>query len=80
MPCDMDSVKDTLPTTAEIEAATDILSMPDNSAQVVRVREHFAVKFGNGIPLTEAENMRFIAANSRVPRPRSLFRFYRPRN
>ena len=40
-----------LPTIAEIEAATDVLSMPDNSAKVVRVREHFAVKFGNGIPL-----------------------------
>ncbi|GAB1195910.1 hypothetical protein APSETT444_005175 [Aspergillus pseudonomiae] len=44
-----------LPTIAEIEAATDVLSMPDNSAKVVRVREHFAVKFGNGIPLGGAK-------------------------
>ncbi|KAB8224089.1 hypothetical protein BDV33DRAFT_188388 [Aspergillus novoparasiticus] len=38
--------------------------MPDNSAKVVRVKEHFAVKLGNGIPLSGAENMRFLAANS----------------
>ena len=44
--------------------------MPDNSAKVVRVKEHFAVKFGNGISLSEAENMRFLAANSQVPVPK----------
>ncbi|KAL4920848.1 kinase-like protein [Aspergillus aurantiobrunneus] len=59
-----------LPTIAEIEAATDVLSMLDNSAKVVRVKEHFAVKFGNGIPLSEAENIKFLAANSRDPVPK----------
>ncbi|KAE8319822.1 kinase-like domain-containing protein [Aspergillus transmontanensis] len=59
-----------LPTIAEIEAATEVLSMPDNSAKVVRVNEHFAIKFGNGIPLSEAESMKFLAANSKVPVPK----------
>ncbi|OGM42143.1 hypothetical protein ABOM_009160 [Aspergillus bombycis] len=67
-----------LPTIAEIEAATDVLSMPDNSAKVVRVKEHFAVKFGNGIPLSEAENMRFLAANSKVPVPKVYQAFIDP--
>ncbi|KAE8339761.1 hypothetical protein BDV24DRAFT_152542 [Aspergillus arachidicola] len=44
--------------------------MPDNSAKVVSVKEHFAVKLGNGIPLSEAENMRFLAANSKVRVPK----------
>ncbi|KAK6838440.1 hypothetical protein RU639_000721 [Aspergillus parasiticus] len=59
-----------LPTIAEIEAATEVLSMPDNSAKVVRVNEHFAIKFGNGIPLSEAESMKLLAANSKVPVPK----------
>ncbi|KAB8257980.1 kinase-like domain-containing protein [Aspergillus pseudonomiae] len=67
-----------LPTIAEIEAATDVLSMPDNSAKVVRVKEHFAVKFGNGIPLSEAENMRFLSANSKVPVPKVYKAFVDP--
>ncbi|KAE8380375.1 hypothetical protein BDV26DRAFT_279592 [Aspergillus bertholletiae] len=48
-----------LPTIAEIEAATDVLSMSDNAAKDVRVKEHFA-----------AENMTFLATNSQVPVPK----------
>ena len=67
-----------LPTIAEIEAAAEVLSMPDNSAKVVRVKEQFAVKFGNGIPLSEAENMKFLAANSKVPVPKVYAAFIDP--
>ena len=59
-----------LPTIAEIEAAAEVLSMPDNSTKVVWVKEKFAVKFSNGIPLSEAENMKFLAANSKVLVPK----------
>ncbi|PIG80596.1 hypothetical protein AARAC_012067 [Aspergillus arachidicola] len=59
-----------LPTVAEIEAATEVISTPDTSAKVVRVNKHFAVKMGHGIALIEAENMKFLAANSRVPVPK----------
>lgn len=59
-----------LPTIAEIEAAAEILSFPDNFTKMVRVKEHFAVKYGNGVPLSEAEAMKFLAANSTVPVPK----------
>ncbi|KAL4989673.1 kinase-like protein [Aspergillus falconensis] len=59
-----------LPTIAEIEAATELISTPDSSAKVVRVNERFAVKMGHGVPLIEAENMRFLATNSKVPVPK----------
>ncbi|KAK9235697.1 kinase-like domain-containing protein [Lipomyces kononenkoae] len=52
--------------------------MPDNPAKVVRVKEHFAVKFGNGIPPSEAENMKFLAANSNVPVPKVYTAFIEP--
>ncbi|KAK9366451.1 kinase-like domain-containing protein [Lipomyces kononenkoae] len=67
-----------LPTISEIEAATEVLSMPDFRAKVVRVKEHFAVKFGKGIPLSEAENMKFLAANSNVPVPKVYTAFIEP--
>lgn len=67
-----------LPTIAEIEAAADDLSMPDNSAKVIRVKGEFAVKFGNGIPLSEAENMQFLAASSKVPVPKVYAAFIDP--
>ena len=75
------SVPIRLPTIAKIEASSEILSMPDNLdnlAKVVRVKEHFAVKFGNGIPLSEAENMIFLAANSNVPVPKVYDTFVEP--
>ena len=55
-----------LPTASEIEASTELISTSDTSAKVVRVRERFAVKIGYGVPLIEAENMKFLAANSHV--------------
>ncbi|OGM42618.1 hypothetical protein ABOM_009584 [Aspergillus bombycis] len=67
-----------LPTVAEIEAATEVLSTPDTSAKVVRVNKHFAVKMGNGVPLIEAENMKFLAANSKVPVPKVYAAFRDP--
>ncbi|KAL2843914.1 hypothetical protein BJY01DRAFT_248377 [Aspergillus pseudoustus] len=40
---------------------------PEASAKVFRVSEHFAVKMGHRVPLIEAENMQFLAENSKVP-------------
>ncbi|RAQ47482.1 hypothetical protein AFGD_008844 [Aspergillus flavus] len=57
-----------LPSIAEIEASTDILSDPSRSVKVVRVRERFAVKVGTSIAPLEAENMQFVAANSKIPK------------
>ncbi|KAF7620794.1 hypothetical protein AFLA_006091 [Aspergillus flavus NRRL3357] len=48
-------------------ASTDILSDPSRSVKVVRVRERFAVKVGTSIAPLEAENMQFVAANSKIP-------------
>ncbi|PWY90303.1 kinase-like protein [Aspergillus sclerotioniger CBS 115572] len=67
-----------LPTVAEIEAATGLISTPDASDKVVRVNEHFAVKMGHGVTLIEAENMRFLAANSKVPVPKVYAAFRDP--
>lgn len=67
-----------LPTVAEIEAATEFLSLPEASDKVVRVNERFAVKMGYGVPLVEAETMKFLAANSKVPVPKVLAAFKDP--
>ncbi|KAL4778105.1 kinase-like protein [Aspergillus varians] len=67
-----------LPTLAEIEAATELLSTPDTSAKVVRVKGQFAVKTGHGVPLIEADNMKFLAANSKVPVPKVYAAFRDP--
>ncbi|KAJ9302696.1 hypothetical protein DTO271G3_70 [Paecilomyces variotii] len=67
-----------LPTVAEIEAATEFISAPDAYDKVVRVNEHFAVKTGHGVPLIEAENMKFLATNSKVPVPKVFEAFKDP--
>lgn len=67
-----------LPTIAEIEASTDVLSVRTNAIKVVRVRENFAVKIGFSIPPLEAENMKFVAANSKVPVPKVHDHFVDP--
>ncbi|KAL2864832.1 uncharacterized protein BJX67DRAFT_373642 [Aspergillus lucknowensis] len=67
-----------LPTVAEIVAATELISAPDAPAKVVQVNERFAVKMGHGVPLVEAENMRFLAANSKVPVPKVYAAFRDP--
>jgi aminoglycoside phosphotransferase (APT) family kinase protein len=36
---------------------------------VVKVRDHFAVKYGAGVSLLEAETMRYVSANSDTPVP-----------
>ncbi|KAG8354294.1 hypothetical protein FVEN_g7719 [Fusarium venenatum] len=56
------------PTIAEIRASTEVLSPPDASAKVVKVGT-FAVKFGHTVSLQEAEALRFVSTNSRVPVP-----------
>ncbi|KAL4962681.1 kinase-like protein [Aspergillus stella-maris] len=59
-----------LPTVTEIEPATDFMSLPEASTKIVRVNDHFAVKMGHGVSLIEAENMKFLAAYSKVPVPK----------
>lgn len=71
---EIDSTID-LPTVAEIEASTDILSIRTNTIKVVRVKERFAVKIAHGIPPQEAENMKFVAANSKVSVPKVYANF-----
>lgn len=67
-----------LPTVAEIEASTDVLSIRTNAIKVVRVKERFAVKIGYTIPPLEAENMKFVAANSKVFVPKVYANFVDP--
>ncbi|KJK60567.1 Aminoglycoside 3'-phosphotransferase and Choline Kinase family protein [Aspergillus parasiticus SU-1] len=67
-----------LPSIAEIEASADILSDPSRSVKVVRVRERFAVKLGTSIAPLEAENMKFVAANIKVPVPKVHDHFVDP--
>ncbi|PYH28587.1 putative PHD finger domain protein (Ing1) [Aspergillus neoniger CBS 115656] len=67
-----------LPRIAEIEASTDILSDPCRSIKVVRVKERFAVKSGFSIAPLEAENIRFVAANSKVRVPKVYDDFLDP--
>ncbi|GAT25874.1 PHD finger domain protein [Aspergillus luchuensis] len=74
----MSDEKIELPRIAEIEASTDILSDPCRSIKVVRVKERFAVKLGFSISPQEAENMRFVAANSKVRVPRVYDDFVDP--
>lgn len=67
-----------LPTISEINASTDILSQPDGAAKVVKVNDRFAVKFGKGVEMLEADNMRFISANTNVPMPKIFDAFTDP--
>ncbi|KAL4994376.1 kinase-like domain-containing protein [Aspergillus recurvatus] len=67
-----------LPSIAEIEASTDILSDSSRSVKVVRVKERFAVKVGTSVAPLEAENMKFVAANSNVPIPKVYDHFVDP--
>ncbi|KAJ5293762.1 hypothetical protein N7508_008583 [Penicillium antarcticum] len=73
----MDSPND-LPTIAEIEASTNILSIGTNTIKVVRVKDRFAVKVARGIPPLEAENIKFVAANSNVSVPNAYANFVVP--
>ncbi|XRM41001.1 hypothetical protein ABZX51_004301 [Aspergillus tubingensis] len=68
-----------LPTVPEIEAATERLSMSDAYDQVFRVGERFAVKSGYGVPLIEAETMKFLE-NNQVPVPKVHAAFKDPGN
>ncbi|KAE8344332.1 hypothetical protein BDV24DRAFT_160474 [Aspergillus arachidicola] len=67
-----------LPTLVQIREATDFLSVADSSYKVVRVKNRLAVKFGNGISPAEAEIMKLLAANSKVPVPKVYATFKEP--
>lgn len=68
-----------LPTVAEILASRTRLSCPHETT-VVRVREHFAVKYGPNVQLQEAENMLFVRESSSVPVPTVYAAFYDEEN
>ncbi|KAI1500904.1 kinase-like domain-containing protein [Biscogniauxia marginata] len=61
-----------IPLIAEIRASTKIISLFDAFATAVKVGQHFAVKFGGQVSLLEAENLRHVSANSKVPVPKVL--------
>lgn len=63
-----------LPTNAEIEKAPDI-SMEYGGRRIVGLGQHFVVKYGLGVNLTEGENMLFVRENTNVPVPR-VFALY----
>ncbi|PYH99866.1 kinase-like protein [Aspergillus ellipticus CBS 707.79] len=67
-----------LPSIAEIEASTVLLSDPCRSVKAVRVRERFVVKVGASIAPLEAENMKFVASNSKVRVPKVHDEFVDP--
>ncbi|KGO36258.1 Aminoglycoside phosphotransferase [Penicillium expansum] len=67
-----------LPTISDIEASTDVLSIRTNAIKVVRVKERFTVKIGYAIPPLEAENMKYVAANSKVAVPKVDANFVDP--
>ncbi|QGI90562.1 hypothetical protein CEK26_001777 [Fusarium fujikuroi] len=58
-----------IPTIAEIRASTEVLSPTDASATVVNVGKKFAVKFGHTVSPDEAEALKFLSSNSKVPVP-----------
>ncbi|KAK4233402.1 kinase-like domain-containing protein [Achaetomium macrosporum] len=64
-----------LPTVAEILASTTRLSAPYESA-VVRVGDHFAVKYGGSTRLQEGENMLFVQQCSSVLAPKVYALFH----
>ncbi|KAJ5239926.1 phosphotransferase enzyme family protein [Penicillium chermesinum] len=63
-----------LPTNAEIEDAPD-KSLEYGGRRIVGLGQHFVVKFGQGVDLTEGENMLFVRKNTniRVPRVFALY-------
>ncbi|BDD57374.1 hypothetical protein MAP00_002739, partial [Monascus purpureus] len=64
------SSENILPTVSEINACPNILSQPDGAAKVVKISNRFAVKFGKGVSISEADNMQFISTNTKVPVPK----------
>lgn len=64
-----------LPTVQEIESETELLNMTAG-CKVVRVGDHFVVKYGEQVDLLEGETMLFLEQSTTVPVPRvyALFR------
>lgn len=67
-----------LPTVNEINTSSEVLSQPDGAAKVVKVYERFAVKFGKGVSLIEAENMAFISSHTGISMPKVFAAFTEP--
>ncbi|KZZ98342.1 phosphotransferase enzyme family protein [Moelleriella libera RCEF 2490] len=57
-----------LPTTETIAASQDVLQ-EYTGRRIVRVGDHFVVKYGAAVSLTEGENMLFVKQSSTVPVP-----------
>ncbi len=66
-----------LPTVAEILASKDRLS-DFYQVRVVRVNEHYAVKFGHRASFQEGENMLFVQQSTSVPVPKVYALFQAP--
>lgn len=67
----------TLPTVAEIEGSNKILSAYGNR-KIVRVGDHFVVKYGEGINGVEAENMAYVREVTAVKVPEVYACFIKP--
>jgi aminoglycoside phosphotransferase len=63
-----DTLPAPLPTVAEIRASEEYLSS-GGQTPVVRIGEHFAVKYGGGTELQEAENMLFVRESTSIAVP-----------
>lgn len=67
-----------IPRIAEIRASTEVLSPTDASATLVKVGEKFAVKFGHTVSPGEAEALKFLSSNSKVPIPEVYAKLVEP--
>ena len=59
-----------LPSIAEILASNHVLSTPYATTKVVKVGEHFVVKYGRHVSLIEADNMKYLSTETVVPVPK----------
>ncbi|EJT79711.1 hypothetical protein GGTG_04795 [Gaeumannomyces tritici R3-111a-1] len=65
---DPDQLPAPLPTEGEIVSSTDVLKT-GFGRHIVRVGQHFVVKYGPGVSLTEGENMLFVREACGIPTP-----------
>ncbi|KAI9747700.1 MAG: hypothetical protein M4579_007410 [Chaenotheca gracillima] len=59
-----------LPSLAQIENCADVLKMLSRGCKVVRINQHYVVKFGENVDAIEGQNMLYVARHTRIPIPR----------
>jgi serine/threonine protein kinase len=68
-----------LPSIEDIELGEAINAKPDNGQWIVRVQEHFIIKYGWGVRPLEGFNMLFVSMETDVPIPR-VYAIYQNRD